>query len=430
MTKHAILSASGSKRWMNCPGSVQAEAAVPHGDRRSSPAARQGTAAHALLEFCLREGNVRADDMLGWRIGVPLDESDHPDPVMIPSDSKAGLNPKAFDVYEVDEDMAGSVQVALDFVAEVTAELDDAELTPERSYDLSWVRPGMFGTADITISEEFGTLVIADYKHGKGVPVPIRESDGSLNSQAMYYGAGAAHEAGWTHERAVLAIIQPRCPDVPTVQVEEVPVSELKRWAETTLRDAAVLTEDDDAVRQAGDWCKWCGAQHSCPEIREKALQAAGADFDGVVEDLPVPTELGQLSKALKWVPAIDAWVKAVNAAAQAALERGQDVPDFKLVRKRSQRRFKQELSEEQVIRELVRMTRGEAKKADLVITKPKTLGALEKLGPKTKAAVAALTEKPEGGLTVAASTDKRPAVVPQLTSDFDGIREDEDAAE
>ena len=263
MTVHAKLSASGSDRWMNCPGSIQAESQVT-APQSSSPAARQGTAAHAAAEFCLRE-NLAADEMLGWRIGVPLDEADHPDPVLVPSDSNVEIS-DAFDVFEVDHNMADAIQVFIDWVHAQLESLDDAELALERSYDLSWVYPNMFGTADATISEEFGTLIVGDYKHGQGVPVFIHKKDGKINSQIMYYAAGAAHDAGWTHERVKLAIIQPRCPEVPNIQEVEIDIEELKSWAETVLRKAAELTDDEDPILQAGDWCKWCKAASTCEE--------------------------------------------------------------------------------------------------------------------------------------------------------------------
>ena len=51
--KHAKLSASGSERWLNCPGSVKAEEGYAS---TSSPFAQEGTLAHELAEVCLREG--------------------------------------------------------------------------------------------------------------------------------------------------------------------------------------------------------------------------------------------------------------------------------------------------------------------------------------------------------------------------------------
>lgn len=431
MAKHATLGASGSKRWINCPGSIAAEAAIPASEKQSSSRpAREGTAAHSVVEFCLREG-INADEMSGWEVAVPMDDADHPDPIMIPPHGDDVKLSDAYDVFEVDDDMQNAVQVALDWTREQLNEMDDPMLQLEQSYDLSWVYPGMFGTADITMNEEFGTIVVADYKHGRGVPVRILEPDafGKLrpNTQAMYYAAGAAHDAGWTNEKVIIAIIQPRCPEVEDVQVLEIDIKELKHWAEVELAQAAALTQDDDAMRQAGDWCKWCSAASRCDELRRKTFDVAKADFSEVETELPVPTTSEELSRAMAWIPMIDSWVKSVNGEVQRRLEAGQEVANYKLVRKRSNRKYTPELSEEELIKELIKKTRGECKKADLVITKPKTLTQVEKLGPKAKAAVAALTIKPEGGLTVTHVTDKRePVLLSNAANDFDGLKEGE----
>ena len=48
MAKHALLSASASHRWMNCPPSAKLCAAEAN---TSSPYAQQGTDAHELCQY-------------------------------------------------------------------------------------------------------------------------------------------------------------------------------------------------------------------------------------------------------------------------------------------------------------------------------------------------------------------------------------------
>ena len=49
--QHALLSALGAHRWLECPSSATLEAGLPES---SSQAAEQGTAAHSLAEWRLR----------------------------------------------------------------------------------------------------------------------------------------------------------------------------------------------------------------------------------------------------------------------------------------------------------------------------------------------------------------------------------------
>ena len=49
--KHAKLSASGSKKWINCPASIAMESKFPD---ESSEYAREGTTAHSLGEAKLK----------------------------------------------------------------------------------------------------------------------------------------------------------------------------------------------------------------------------------------------------------------------------------------------------------------------------------------------------------------------------------------
>jgi len=58
MTSHAKLSASGSVRWLACPGSVKAESGLSD---KGSIFAQEGTCAHELAELVLTNGGNAFD---------------------------------------------------------------------------------------------------------------------------------------------------------------------------------------------------------------------------------------------------------------------------------------------------------------------------------------------------------------------------------
>ena len=64
MADHAKLSASGSARWMNCPGSVRMEEGYTN---TSSIFAEEGTRAHTVAEMCLTR-ECDADVFVGMEI--------------------------------------------------------------------------------------------------------------------------------------------------------------------------------------------------------------------------------------------------------------------------------------------------------------------------------------------------------------------------
>lgn len=312
---HAELGASKSERWINCAGSVN----LSRGMRgEESPYAREGTAAHKVGNLALER---------------KLDPSD--------------LAETTVEGVEVTDEMADAVSV---FVNEVRIELakDPAsQVWYEQEISLApFDPPGpMHGTSDCFVfSPTRRRLVVFDYKHGAGVVVEVAE-----NAQGRYYALGALlkleHELGIVGQvdAVEIVIVQPRAYHVDgIVRREVVPYLELVEFAGFLL-ERAVATLDPRAPLTPGRWCKFCPAAGVCPALKTHAMELAMVEFGDVPLALPPPpsqlsnTVLGTL---LNNLDIVEDFARAARSTAQAKLEAGEEVPGWKLVPKRANRKW------------------------------------------------------------------------------------------
>lgn len=377
-TPHSEIGASSADRWMNCPGSVLAQRGMPN---ESTWYAKEGTAAHHLCELCLTKGYT-PDRFLGEEIIV------------------------GNDTFEVDDEMVVAVQEYLDTVHSIMQKGD--ELIVEQQFNLEYLHEGMFGTVDACVYRpSTGQLYIIDFKYGKGNAV-----DAEDNSQLKYYALGAMlADGGKKVSEVTLVVVQPRAPhSLGPVRYAEVNSVDLMDWS-ADLKEAAALTQQPDAPRKAGPWCKFCRAAGVCPALREKAVESAQMTF---AVETPAELEPETISEILKEASLVDDWVRAVRAYALGALERGHEVPGFKLVQKRAIRKWRDEDSVPDYLDVL-------GLEEDQLYTKKLISPAqAEKLVDKDgKKALQALWVKESSGYTIASELDKRAAVNVTMGSAF-----------
>lgn len=367
---HAILSASSSHRWLNCPPS--ARLCETYEDKGSDYAA-EGTDAHSLCEYKLRKalgmGAVDPSEHLTW-------------------------------YSEEMEDCAnGYAAYILELVEAAKETCADPVVLIEQRVDFSrWVEQG-FGTSDAIIISD-GTLHVVDYKHGLGVLV-----DANNNSQMMCYALGALElfDAIYDIDTIAMTVYQPRRQNVSTFGMSK---DDLYRWAEEVLKPTAELAFAGDGNFLCGEWCGFCKARHECRARAEANLMLAQYDFKlpPLLEDTEIEVILSRADQLVSWINDIKEY------ALQQAIS-GKEWTGFKLVEGRSNRRYTDEAAVTQAVTN-----------AGFDPYERKLLGftAMQKLLGKKRfdKLLSPYIEKPQGKPTLVPESDKRP-VMNNAKTDF-----------
>lgn len=367
--KHAKLSASGSSRWINCPGSVNAEQGI---EDKSSSFANEGSVAHELAEQALTLGRP-----VGNWLGNTFEE--WPD-------------------IAVNQEMVDAVAVYRDFVQSIKG-----QQLIEQQVDFSdWVPDG-FGTSDAIVIND-NTLHVIDLKYGKGVAVSPEN-----NSQGMLYALGAY---AFTNElynitRIDITIVQPRLDHIETWSVS---VPELLKFG-SMVSEKAREALTDDAPRVPGEQqCRWCKAKATCPALKKLTDDSVLALFDDPLDTLSDT----DLKIALDNKKLIIGWLDAVEDLIKQRLNDGEGFPGYKLVAGRSSRSWVSEEVAEKTLS--VDSMLGDEAFVTKLVTPPQ---AEKRLGKEKAKLIGDLIIKGAGKPTLALESDKRPAININM-GDFD----------
>ena len=402
---HAILSASSSKRWLNCTPSARLEQNFPN---ESSVYAEEGTAAHALGEYKLRK-------YLHERVQRPTSEFDS-------------------------EEMENNTDIYAEFIIIQIERIKETCPHPlvmvEERLDYSYLVPGGFGTGDcVIIADE--TLYVLDYKNGKGVFVSCDH-----NPQMMLYALGAYHAYGYLYDirKVSMTIIQPRLENISTF---ECTVDELLDWGESYVRPRAKLAFEGKGEQVPGDWCRFCRARCACKACAQEALALVKEEFldldAGVLEDeqrsdcleetdatasfapdtsaptfkSPALLSKTDIEQILPTLNRIESWIEAIFAyVSSEAINHGVTWAGYKVVEGRSKRQF---LDTKSVV-----VAAQKAGYTDIYKTELISLTEFEKLMGKKRfqEVLGEYVVKPPGELSLVPDSDPREAVDLQTAAD------------
>lgn len=411
--QHARYSASAAHRWLRCPGSVALADGVP---RVESEYALDGTEAHEVLNFALENGYKHAAEAM----------------VMC---GKQQTYRK--DNYEERRD---SIQSVLDYVYDLVASYGEAGCTvffeTEFKFPLSF-EEDCGGTSDICIYiHDLNILYVIDFKHGAGVAVEVEE-----NEQCMIYGVGAADELGkrgYTIDTIVLVVAQPRAFHLKGPIRTWVMPSRMAGDFTTRVEDAIMACKKPDAplIPDPNVQCKFCPASPVCPAYEQSAMRVVMPTFNTIKDvnqyTLPEPRSLSvdRIAYIKQAKDALINWLNDVDDYAKELAMSGTQVPGFKLVYARSQRRYEGDphvvadalisltgkTLDDVMPRKLIGIGDGEAMVVE-AYRRGAEKGQIRKAVELGKKAFAMLTTKDtSGNLVMVSENDKRPAVNPAQT--------------
>ncbi|SHH58722.1 DUF2800 domain-containing protein [Clostridium grantii] len=363
MPKHALLSASSSHRWINCPPS--ARLCAEH-DNKSSSYAQQGTDAHSLCQYKLEKA-----------LGISTQ-----DPT------------KNLEYYDMEMENCADEYASfiLEQIEEVKHHCSDPLVLIEQRLDFSkYVEEG-FGTGDCVIVAD-GILQAIDYKHGLGILVSAEK-----NSQMMCYALGALELFDGIYDVAIvkMTVFQPRKGNISTYTLSR---EELLKWGNEVLSPIAKLAYVGEGEFKAGGHCQFCKIKSTCRKRAEYNLELAKYDFE-----MPDTLDSTEIEVILSKADNLVAWVNDIKEYALREALSGTKYDGFKIVEGRSTRKY----TDEQAVAEAVNLAGCNPYEQKLlgVTAMTSTLGK-----KKFEEILGNLIYKAPGKPTLVREGDKRPAM-------------------
>lgn len=385
MSNHALLSPSSAHRWLNCPLAPRLEATLPE---KPSEYAREGTIAHSVCEV---SANL------------------HFKKIKKTEYNKVIKKLKADEQW--DDEMLHTADTYVEHLANNAMRFQhEPYIAFEVKVDISDYVPDAFGKCDCVMFGE-DTLIITDYKHGKGVPVKAEE-----NPQLMLYALGALKLYrplfGNAIKKIEINIDQPRLNSYENWTIE---TEKLLEWGAGILPKAQAAFMGVGEYH-SGEWCRFCRANGIC-KAQAKQQTDAFNDFAEAVGNPSAILTSEEMGAVLERGKFLVEWYKTIQDKALELLLNGDKIPGYKVVEGRSTRTWTDQDAA------LEKLQASGIERAVIYDSVPKSLAQLEKLLGTAKFAelVGEFVIKPQGKPTLALASDTR-REFNSAAADFAGV--------
>jgi len=396
---HAFLGPSAAKIWYNCNGSVVLSKDMP--PLPPSAHAQEGTKAHNYAEKALRAfveeiGAITIDQALEVA-GVDNSEDE--------------------EMYRhVKNYVSFCVQVRGNFVSKHPNALTFIEHKVRFSENI-------WGSADFCViganpETNETSVVIIDLKYGRGEDIKV---SGSL--QLPTYAACAYMQSKKKVSKAFMYIYQPRTPGKEYCRWV-LNKDEIENWCAELLKTEesilAMMEGKKEVTLNAGDLshCRYCRAKVKCPEFKKAISRDAALVLEKDNYPKIINTPLNTLVEIFKRKKAIEHFLNDVEGYLTYTLEKGFDVPGYKLVAGRRQRRWIKG-EEERIAQELGALGVSEPWRQDLI-----TIGQVEKeLGKDASEKISGMVSLTPLKMQIVPEDDKRPGI--DVASEVAGLLTD-----
>ena len=236
------LRPSSSSRWINCPGSVQAESNY---ENKTSIYAQEGIDAHIMA----------ADILIS-----PLMQG-YPTVQLYPGQREWKIDP--------------NIIKYVDYVKKIKASIPNNICLVEVDLDLSKISENMKGTADcIILDKDKKIMHVIDLKFGKNVLVYATD-----NTQLILYAIGAYYHLEADIKTIQMHIVQPRRDHIDTWTIDK---KELKTWEDHLCKKAFNALETDAPRVASEPACKFCLAKKDCAEFAQFKI---GIDHFNIIKE-------------------------------------------------------------------------------------------------------------------------------------------------